>query len=50
MTAEERPLDWRVLAVWTAIFVVSIVTRTYVGVADMAWRGHPVSFDRVLAI
>lgn len=50
MTAEERPFDWRVPAVWTAIFVVSIVTRTYVGVADTAWRGHPVSFDRVLAI
>ena len=50
MTAEERPFDWRVPAVWTAIFVVSIVTRTYVGVADTAWRGHPVSFDRVFAI
>ncbi|MBN9512205.1 MAG: LytTR family transcriptional regulator [Alphaproteobacteria bacterium] len=50
MTAEERPFDWRVPAVWAAIFVVSIVTRTYVGVADMAWRGHPVPFDRVFAI
>ncbi len=50
MTAEERSFDWRVPAVWTAIFVVAIVTRTYVGVADMAWRGHPVSFEHVLAI
>ena len=50
MTAEERPFDWRVPAVWTAIFVVSIVTRTYVGVVDMAWRGHPIPFDHVLAI
>ncbi len=50
MTAEERPFDWRVPAVWTAIFVVSIVTRTYVGVADTAWRGHPVAFGRVFAI
>lgn len=50
MTAEERPFDWRVPAVWAAIFAVSIATRTYVGGADMAWRGQPVSFDRVLAI
>jgi len=50
MTAEERPFDWRVPAVWAAVFVVSIVTRTYVGAADAAWRGHPVSFDHVLAI
>ena len=32
-------IDWRLLAVWTVLFAVSIATRTYVGVADEVRRG-----------
>jgi hypothetical protein len=45
----ERPrVDGRLLAIWTALFAMSIVARTYVGVADEARRGHIVGYDRVL--
>jgi hypothetical protein len=43
-----RRIDWRLIAIWTALFVMSIVARTYVGVADEARRGHVVGYDRVL--
>lgn len=48
MPAAERRIDWRLPAVWTVLFAVSIATRTYVAVADEARRGHVVPFSRPL--
>lgn len=41
-------VDWRLLAVWTVLFAVSIATRTYVGVADEVRRGHEIPLSRTL--
>jgi hypothetical protein len=48
MPGAERRIDWRLPAVWTVLFAVSIATRTYVVVADEARRGHIISFGRPL--
>ena len=48
MPGAERRIDWRLPAVWTVLFAVSIATRTYVAVADEARRGHVISFGRPL--
>jgi hypothetical protein len=45
---DKRPTDWRLPATWGVLFVVSIVTRTYVGVSDEARRGHIVGYGRIL--
>lgn len=45
---DRRRIDWRLPAVWTVLFAVSIVARTYVGVSDEARRGHVVTYGRVL--
>ena len=44
-----RRIDWRLLAVWTVLFAVSIATRTYVVIADEARHGHVIPFGRPLA-
>ena len=45
----DRPrTDWRLPATWGALFVVSVITRTYVGVSDEARRGHVVGYGRIL--
>jgi LytTr DNA-binding domain len=44
----QRRIDWRLPAIWTVLFAVSIATRTYVAVADEARRGHVISFARPL--
>ena len=43
-----RRIDWRLLAVWTVLFAVSIATRTYVGVADEVRRGREIPLSRTL--
>lgn len=48
MAEAERRIDWRLPAVWTVLFAVSIATRTYVAVADEARRGHDIPFSRPL--
>jgi len=48
MPGAERRIDWRLPAVWTVLFAVSIATRTYVVVADEARRGHVIGFGRPL--
>jgi hypothetical protein len=45
---DKRPTDWRLPATWGALFVVSVITRTYVGVSDEARRGHVVGYGRIL--
>jgi len=48
MPGADRRIDWRLPAVWTVLFAVSIATRTYVAVADEGRRGHVVGFGRPL--
>ena len=48
MAGAERRIDWRLPAVWTVLFAVSIATRTYVAVADEARRGNVIGFGRPL--
>ncbi len=48
MTDRKPRIDWRLPAIWAVLFVVSVATRTYVGVSDEARRGHVVGFERVL--
>lgn len=48
MTGGERRIDWRLPAIWTVLFAVSIATRTYVAVADEARRGNDIPFSRPL--
>ncbi|CAN5488323.1 hypothetical protein BH10PSE6_BH10PSE6_15840 [soil metagenome] len=48
MAGGERRFDWRLPAVWTVLFAVSIATRTYVAVADEARRGNVIPFSRPL--
>jgi hypothetical protein len=45
---KRRRIDWRLPAVWGVLFVVSAITRTYVGVSDEARRGHVVTWGRIL--
>jgi len=48
MPGGQRRIDWRLPAIWTVLFGVSIATRTYVAVADEARRGHDIPFGRPL--
>jgi hypothetical protein len=48
MPGAERRIDWRLPAVWTVLFAVSIATRAYVAAADEARHGHVIGFDRPL--
>jgi len=43
-----RRVDWRLPAIWSALFAVSIATRAYVAVSDEARRGHVIGFGRPL--
>jgi len=40
--------DWRLPAIWLVLFLVSIATRTYVGVSDEARHGHIIGIGRPL--
>jgi hypothetical protein len=44
----ERPRDWRLPAIWLVLFLLSIATRTYVGVSDEARHGHVIGIGRPL--
>lgn len=48
MSAEEKPFDWRVPAVWAVLITVSVFTRSYVEVMDEARRGHAIGLGRPL--
>lgn len=50
MSRGAKSFDWRVAAIWVAIFAISLVTRSYVEVADAARRGQLLAYDRVFAI
>lgn len=50
MSREAKSFDWRVPVIWTGIFGISLVTRSYVEVADAARRGQVLAYDRVFAI
>lgn len=50
MLEEAKSFDWRVPAIWTGIFGVSVFARAYVEIADTARRGHGLSFDRAFAV
>jgi len=43
-----KRFDWRLPVVWGALFTVSLIARTYVGVSDETRRGHAVSYGRIL--
>ena len=43
-----RRVDWRLPAIWSLLFAVSIATRAYVAVSDEARRGHVIGFGRPL--
>ena len=43
-----RRVDWRLPAIWSVLFAVSIATRAYVAVSDEARRGHVIGFGRPL--
>jgi len=43
-----RLIDWRLPAIWSVLFAVSIATRAYVAVSDEARRGHVIGFGRPL--
>jgi hypothetical protein len=45
---DRRRIDWRLPATWAALFALSIVARTYVGVSDEARRDHVVGYGRIL--
>ena len=45
-----RPVDWRLPAIWSALFAVSVVVRSYVDVADQARTGRPISYGDAFAI
>jgi hypothetical protein len=40
--------DWRLLAIWLVLFLMSIATRTYVAVSDEAHHGHVIGIGRPL--
>lgn len=48
MAGADRRIDWRLPAIWTVLFAVSIATRTYVAAADEARRGNDIPFSRPL--
>ena len=50
MSTEAKSFDWRGPAIWIGIFGISLVTRSYVEVADAARRGQVLAYDRVFAV
>ncbi|MPZ33176.1 MAG: LytTR family transcriptional regulator [Rhodospirillales bacterium] len=50
MAAEERSIDWRQVAVWAVLLIVSVFAHAYVEVLNEARRGVSGIFDRELAI
>jgi hypothetical protein len=49
VTGKAPRIDWRLPAIWTVLFAVSIAARTYVVVTDEARRGNVIGFARPLA-
>jgi hypothetical protein len=50
MADQQRSFDWRVPAIWAVLLVISMVTQSYVYVADEARRGYTIGIDRSLII
>ena len=50
MAAEERSVDWRQIAAWAVLLIVSVFAHAYVEALNEARRGMTGIFDRVLAI
>ncbi len=50
MTAEERSILWRHVAVWAVLLTVSVFAHTHVELANEARRGETVPYGRVFAI
>lgn len=50
MAAEERSIDWRQIAAWAVLLIVSVFAHAYVEALNEARRGMTGIFDRVLAI
>jgi hypothetical protein len=48
MPATERSFDWRVPAIWAVLIVLSVVTRSYVGVIDEVRRGNDIGLGPTL--
>ena len=48
MPAQERSFDWRLPAIWAVLIVVSVITRSYVGVIDEARRGRDIGLGQTL--
>ncbi len=46
----QRSLDWRIPAVWAAILVLSLLTQTYVSIADDARRGVATPWSTAFAL
>jgi hypothetical protein len=50
MAVEERSIDWRQIAAWAILLIVSVFAHAYVEALNEARRGMTGIFDRVLAI
>lgn len=50
MAAEERFIDWRQIAAWAVLLIVSVFAHAYVEALNEARRGMTGIFDRALAI
>jgi hypothetical protein len=50
MAAEERSIDWRQIAAWAVLLIVSVFAHAHVEALNEARRGMTGIFDRVLAI
>jgi hypothetical protein len=50
MAAEERSIDWRQIAAWAVLLIVSVFAHAYVEALNESRRGMTGIFDRVLAI
>jgi DNA-binding LytR/AlgR family response regulator len=49
MANDERPVDWREIAVWAVLLVVSVFAHAYVEFVQEARRGIELPFDRAFA-
>jgi hypothetical protein len=50
MTAQERSIVWRHVAVWAVLLTVSVFAHAHVELANEARRGETVSFGRAFAV
>jgi hypothetical protein len=50
MTAPEKPVDWRLPAVWAVLLIVSWLAQTYVQIVDESRRGRALSMGDALVI